>query len=531
MKGAVLFAYFLVVGLLSLYGVRRLWFLWVYYWWGGRRGVSEVSDATAPAVAPAAQVSEAPTAGGQAGAELPYVTVQLPVYNEANVIERLLEHAVRIDWPADRLEIQVLDDSTDETSELAARLCASHAARGVNIRHIRRTDRVGFKAGALAGGLKEARGELLALFDADFVPTVDFLRRTVPSFRDPRVGFVQGRWSYLNRHASLLTEVQAILLDAHLCFEHTVRHATGCFVSFSGTVGVWRRAAIEDAGGWQHDTLIEDADLSYRAQLRGWKGLHLADVMVPGELPGDMNAFKLQQHRWAKGNAQVIRKLLPKLLRSQAPLHAKVEAFFHLTNNCNYPLIVLLGLLLVPAMALRSTVPVTQILMTDGLLFLFNFVSVLLYFGLAQREVAPAARPGLGLREVLAMMSLGIGLSLNQSQAVIEGLFGRDSTFRRTPKTGDEERGESRARRSYEVRRAAVTFAELSLAGYFLVAAVGAVALGRPSALPFLGFFLCGFGYLGVMSLFRPGGWPRRQQGPGSSPALPRSVERSGGPD
>src|SRR5947199_9951442 len=281
------------------------------------------------------------------------VTVQLPLYSEMYVAERLIDAVCRLDYPAGRLEIQVLDDSTDETTEIVERIVAGYRAEGVDIRLLHRTDRTGFKAGALEAGLKVARGEFIAIFDADFMPTPDFLLRLMPHFAGSKVGMVQARWGHINQDYSLLTKIQSILLDGHFVLEHGGRNRSGRFFNVDGTAGIWRRVAIDDAGGWQHDTLTEDLDLSYRAQLRGWRFVFVSGVIAPAEVPVEMNGFKSQQHRWAKGSIQTCRKLLPTILRSDLPLGVKAEAFFHLTANFNYILMCVLSMLMFPAMVIR----------------------------------------------------------------------------------------------------------------------------------------------------------------------------------
>src|SRR6187397_233344 len=286
-------------------------------------------------------------------ASLPVVTIQLPIYNEMYVADRLIDVVCQLDYPRELLEIQVLDDSTDETRSVAERAVRRNAAQGVDIKYLHRVDRTGYKAGALEAGLTVATGQYIAIFDADFIPTVDFLKRTIPFFADPKIAMVQARWGHINQDYSLLTKVQSILLDAHFVLEHGGRNRSGHFFNFNGTAGIWRRDAIVDAGGWQHDTLTEDLDLSYRAQLRGWRFVFLPDLVVPAELPVEMNAFKSQQHRWAKGSIQTCRKLLPRTLTADIPLGVKAEAFFHLTANFNYLLMIVLSILMFPAMIVR----------------------------------------------------------------------------------------------------------------------------------------------------------------------------------
>ena len=320
---------------------------------------------------------------------LPPVTVQLPIFNEMYVADRLIDAVCKLDYPRELLEIQVLDDSIDETRQIAEAAVCRHVAEGINIRYLHRDDRRGFKAGALQAGLKIARGQLIAVFDADFVPSPDFLRRTIPVFADPAVGMVQARWGHLNPDYSLLTRIQSIFLDGHFVLEHGSRYRAGLFFNFNGTAGVWRRAAIDSAGGWQHDTLTEDLDLSYRAQLVGWRFVFLQDLESLAELPVEMNAFKAQQRRWAKGSVQTCRKLLPRLLRSTLPLRVKTEAFFHLSAYFNYLLMLTLSLLLFPAVYIRYRLDSYGLLVIDVPLFCAATLSVANFYGLSQREVYP----------------------------------------------------------------------------------------------------------------------------------------------
>jgi len=430
--------------------------------------------------------------------------VQLAVFNEVNVVERLMDHVVRMDWPKDRLEIQMLDDSTDDTAMVAEAACERYRNLGYDIAYLHRTDRTGFKAGALHEGLKTAKGEFVAMFDADFLPTRDFLRLAVPHFADANIAFVQGCWDHLNRDFSLLTQVQAILLDGHFVFEHTARHRSHAFFNFSGTAGMWRVRAIADAGGWQHDTITEDADLSYRAQLKGWRGVYLKDMVVPAELPVEVNAFKSQQHRWAKGNAQVIRKLMRTILFSRESLHTKAECWFHLTANCNYMLMVVLAVIMVPCMIIRAGTPATTLLLTDGPFFLLNAVSVGLYFGLSQREVYNNKNWLSRMKYIPGLMSLGIGLCLNQSKAVIEGFFTDDIEFKRTPKLGVDENGNgarNRSARAYKVPKSLLTFLELGFALYYFGAVLVAIYIRKWASVPFIWLFFSGFAYTSFMSL------------------------------
>ncbi len=481
LKTVVLVAYFSILSILSIYGAHRLWMLLLYF-----------RHKSNPPKPPAGREYE------------PMVTVQLAVFNEINVVERLMDHVVKMDWPKDRLEIQMLDDSTDDTVRVAQAVCEKYRNLGWDISYIHRTDRTGFKAGALDNGLKTAKGEIVAMFDADFLPTVDFLRQGVPHFADGKIAFVQGCWDHLNRDFSLLTQVQAILLDGHFVFEHTARNRSNAFFNFSGTAGLWRVSAISDAGGWEHDTITEDADLSYRAQLKGWKGVYLKDMVVPAELPVEVNAFKSQQHRWAKGNAQVIRKLMKTILSSKESLHTKAECWFHLTANCNYLLMVVLAVIMVPCMYFRAGTPPKVLLLTDGPFFLLNAVSVGLYFGLSQREVYNNKNWTSRLKYVPGLMSLGIGLCLNQSKAVLEGFFTNDIEFKRTPKLGVDEKGNGATScnaRAYKVPKTLMTFLEMAFAFYYFGAVVVAIYIRKWASVPFLWLFFSGFAYISFMSL------------------------------
>jgi cellulose synthase/poly-beta-1,6-N-acetylglucosamine synthase-like glycosyltransferase len=427
------------------------------------------------------------------------VTVQLPIFNEMYVAERLVEAVCRLDYPRDRLEVQVLDDSTDETREIAARQVEALRARGFDIRHLHRTDRQGFKAGALAAGLDTARGGLVAVFDADFVPTPEFLKKTVPYFADPQIGMVQARWGHLNRDYSLLTRIQAILLDGHFVVEHTARHRSGCFFNFNGTAGIWRRAAIVDAGGWEHDTLTEDLDLSYRAQLRGWKFLYLPELAVPAELPAEINAYKSQQNRWAKGSIQTCRKLLGTVLAAPIPRRAKIEAFIHLTNNAAYPLMLALSLLIFPAMALRQDEARWMLWAFDLPVFLLATVSVIVFYLVAQRVTGRSW--GRSLLHVPALMGLGIGLAVNNARAVMSGLFKDGGVFHRTPKYSIEGRQGEWSGKRYRLSKNLSFYLEALLALYFVACFVTAIRLEMWYSMPFLYLFLHGYTYMFLLGI------------------------------
>jgi cellulose synthase/poly-beta-1,6-N-acetylglucosamine synthase-like glycosyltransferase len=447
-------------------------------------------------------------------AELPAVTVQLPLFNEMYVVERLLEAVAAIRYPRDRFQIQVLDDSTDETQGICRRKVAelSHRYPGLDVEYVHRTDRTGFKAGALENGLRTAKGELVLIFDADFLPQPDVLERTVHHFADPKVAVVQCRWDHVNRDFSSLTEVQALMLDGHFIMEHAGRNRSGRFFNFNGTAGIWRRAAIADAGGWQHDTLTEDMDLSYRAQLRGWRFVYLPEIAAPAELPVEMSAFKSQQFRWAKGSIQVAKKLLGTIMRSNATFAQKWEAFFHLTNNIAYPLLLVLSLLLLPNLAFRTEHGIREVLLIDLPLFFGTTLSIASFYLASEREIEllsnPLARRRIQwsvLRRLPLVLSIGIGLCVSQTRAVMEALLGRETEFVRTPKHGIRGRLGSWTSKKYRAARSLTPVFELAMAGYFVVAMAFAFENAHYLSMPFLALFLCGFGYVGGVSLWQGG--------------------------
>ena len=430
---------------------------------------------------------------------LPRVTVQLPVYNEMYVVERLIDAVGALRYPRDRLDVQVLDDSTDDTSRIVRRAIRRWRGRGLDITCQRRPNRKGFKAGALADGLQTARGELIAIFDADFVPGESFLEDTVHYFADDDVGMVQARWGHLNRDYSLLTRVQTILLDAHFVLEHGGRNRSRCFFNFNGTAGVWRREAIDEAGGWQHDTLTEDMDLSYRAQLRGWRFVFLPDVVAPAEIPVAMNAFKSQQHRWSKGSIQTARKLLPKILASPLPLRVKIEAVFHLSANLAYPLMVALSLLIFPSLLVRFNMGWHEMLLFDVPLFFAATMSVTSFYAVSQREIYRDWRRRLTVLPML--FSLGIGMCLNNAKAVMEALLGKESGFVRTPKYRIESTEDSWQIKRYRGRKSYLPYVELALGFYFTATVAYAVVNQIYGSIPFLVLFQVGFLYTGALSL------------------------------
>jgi len=479
LESAVLGLYFLTLVILAALGSHRYIMVYLYYRHRSRRAM--------PIPLPE---------------RLPRVTVQLPIFNEMYVVDRLLDSVARIRYPRELLEVQVLDDSTDETQVIARDATERLRSAGLDIHYLHRMDRRGFKAGALEEGLAAARGEFILVFDADFVAPPDILERTLGQFGDPGVGMVQARWGHINRDYSLLTQVQSILLDGHFILEHGARNRSGRFFNFNGTAGIWRRRAIEEAGGWQHDTLTEDLDLSYRAQLRGWRFVYLEDVVSPAELPVEMNAFKAQQHRWAKGSVQTCRKLLPRILASPLPLPVKLEAVFHLCANFAYPLTVLMSVLMFPAMVIRYNMGFYEMLIVDVPLFCSATASVGAFYVLSQREIFGADWTS-RLKYLPAVLSVGIGLSINNAKAVIEGLLGSPSEFTRTPKYRVEGAGDEWKHKRYRVAQSFVPLAEMLLGLYFTAMAAYAAAYELYGTLPFILLFQAGFLYAASLSLFQ----------------------------
>jgi cellulose synthase/poly-beta-1,6-N-acetylglucosamine synthase-like glycosyltransferase len=473
---AVVVAYGLVLLVLSVYGSHRYFMAYLYY--------RHKYNVPVP----------------QRHFELlPRITVQLPVFNEMYVVERLIASVCELDYPRDLLEIQVLDDSIDETTLIARRAVERWREQGLDIHYIHRTNRQGFKAGALENGLKTATGEFVAVFDADFVPPKEFLRRTVNYFTDDGVGMVQVRWEHLNRGFSSLTEVQSILLDGHFVIEHTARNRSGRFFNFNGTAGIWRRTTIAAAGGWQHDTLTEDLDLSYRAQLKGWKFVFLPEVVAPAEIPVEMSAFKSQQHRWAKGSIQTAMKLLPRIFGSDLPYAVKKEAFFHLTANVAYLLMIPLAVLMPITVVVRVSHGWIEVLLLDLPFFATATMSVLVFYVASQREIQ--ATTWQRVKYLPYLMALGIGMSVNQARAVVEALLGHQTVFTRTPKSGVQGGASSPApRKRYRVAVSLQPLLELALAAYFTLAVVWVIDRGVWYSLPFLILFQAGFAYVGLMS-------------------------------
>ncbi len=491
---------------------------------------------------------------------LPRITVQLPMFNEDLVAERIIDAACALDWPRDRLEIQVLDDSTDHSQLIAQEAVLRWAERGVDIKYLHRTDRTGYKAGALAEGMKQATGEFIAIFDADFVPPADLLYNVVPHFTDAKIGMIQVRWDHLNRDASLLTKGQAIFLDGHFVIEHTARNRSGRFMHFNGTAGIWRKRTIDDAGGWQHDTLTEDLDLSYRAQLKGWQFVYLPQFAAPAELPPEMIAFKQQAHRWTKGSMQTAIKLLPRILKSKTlPYSIKNEAFFHLTNTVVYPLMVLLTLLMYPAFILAEA-PLKDHPLAHWMfgitLFVLATCSASTFFVFAQAELFGRRTGWKTVIYLPFIMALGVGLSLNNTRAVIEAIWTGSrykkghknvhNEFVRTPKYATNSRVKARfitdnLRDTIERQNSAATSAAARKSNIWtlnkLMLPIIEIAFGiymscyivisikynyATVSVPFLLIFAFGYLYVGLSSLWVL--WRMRQEAEAAAEAAEAEV-------
>lgn len=480
---SVILLYFGILTLLAVLGIYRVRMVWQFWRY---RDVK-------------------PKPAGRFGeADLPRITVQLPLFNELYVVERLVESVAALDYPKDKLEIQVLDDSTDETVKIAEETVRRYREKGIDIHYIHRTDRTGYKAGALENGMKMAKGELIAVFDADFTPKPDCLRRMVDYFTDERIGMVQMRWGHINANYSLLTRLQEVLLDGHFVVEQTSRNRTGAFFNFNGTAGMWRRQAIEWSGGWQHDTLTEDTDLSFRAQLMGWRFVYLVDDEVPAELPVEINAFKAQQRRWAKGLVQVGLKLMPRIWHHPTlSLKQKVELFFRLFGNCAAMLMIVLSLLHVPVLIVRFNQGLFHMITLDLPLMLFATFSVVSFYGTAIAYRYPGEKRRLLM--IPLAMAVGIGMVFSNTRAVLEALFGIKSSFVRTPKYKVETSSDNwlQVATKYRRKKGWLPLIELIFAAYFVFAVWYAWRSQIYATIPFLLIFLVGYGYIGGMSLMQ----------------------------
>jgi cellulose synthase/poly-beta-1,6-N-acetylglucosamine synthase-like glycosyltransferase len=479
MEIAVISLYMVVLSILGLYGFHRGLLLFLY--WRHR------SDAVIPP---------------RRFDELPMITIQLPMFNEMYVAERLLDGIACIDYPKDRMEIQVLDDSTDETTAIARDKSDDLRRRGYDVTFVHRENRAGFKAGALEEGLREAKGDYVMVFDADFVPTPSIVKDLIHHFTDPKVGMVQARWGHLNRDYSLLTRVQSMMLDGHFVVEHIARNRSGRFFNFNGTAGIWRRSTIVDAGGWQHDTLTEDMDLSFRAQLRGWNFIYVPTALAPAEIPCEMNSFKGQQFRWAKGSAQTTKKLLWTVLKADLPLKVKIECVFHLTNNFAYVFLVILAALQLPNLLMRERMNKPELLLLDVPLFFTTCVSIIIFYLTTHHALYGNMKDA--VRRLPVMMAVSIGLSINNARAVLEGLFGAQSEFVRTPKEGIRKQSDTVVTKRYRAASAhGSTFVELGFGLYIVATIAAAVVTGSWISIPFLVLFMVGFLYVGTLSLYR----------------------------
>lgn len=478
----ILIPYFVLMIVLAFYGMHRYQLVWMYH----RNRKNKTTD-------PPSRFTELPT-----------VTVQLPIFNEQFVIDRLVDAVCKFEYPREKLEIQVLDDSTDETTEVARNVVQRYAAMGHPITFIHRDNREGFKAGALQNGMQHSNGEFICIFDADFVPPADWIMKVIHHFAEPKIGMVQTRWTHLNRNYSFLTEVEAILLDGHFVLEHGGRSRSKVFFNFNGTAGMWRRQAIVDAGGWEHDTLTEDTDLSYRSQLKGYEFKYLQDVECPAELPIEMTAFKTQQARWAKGLIQCAIKDLPFVLKAKhIDRREKLEAWYHLTANISYPLMIVLSTLLMPAMIIRSYQGWFQMLYIDLPLFLASTFSISSFYLVSQKELFPRT----WLRTFLYLpflMALGIGLTLTNTKAVLEALIGKQTAFARTPKYRVTTKSDKNvAAKKYRKRLGIIPYIELLIGGYFFLTVWYAISVENYFTVPFLILFVIGYWYTGFLSLFQ----------------------------
>jgi cellulose synthase/poly-beta-1,6-N-acetylglucosamine synthase-like glycosyltransferase len=427
------------------------------------------------------------------------VTIQLPLYNEMYVAERLINSVCEIDYPKDKLEIQVLDDSTDETTRIVGEVVAQKELQGFDIRHIRRGSREGFKAGALKVGLQTARGEYIAIFDADFIPHKDFLKKTLPFFADDKIGMVQTRWEHINGDYSMLTRAQALALDGHFVIEQTVRNKAGFFINFNGTGGIWKKKCIEDAGNWQEDTLTEDLDLSYRAQLNGWKFIFLKDFTSPAELPSEINALKNQQFRWTKGAIETAKKILPSVWKSNVPLRVKLQATFHLSNNLVFPFILIVAILNVPLIFIKNSGPY-EVYFAILSLFILAFISSFLFYLFSQKDIRTDWRKKIVMFPIF--MAGSMGFAVNNSRAVIEGLLNRKSEFVRTPKFKVVGNGDSWIGKKYlNTKLGLSVIVELIMALYCLVGIVSSIYFAEIAALPFQILFFTGFSFVAFTSI------------------------------
>ncbi len=476
MDNFVLISYFITLSVLSMFGMYGFVMLYYHRKYGDRK---QKSDEELNKNA--------------------FVTIQLPIYNELYVVKRLIESVCKIDYPKDKLEIQVLDDSTDETKDIVSEIVAEKQKEGFDIKQIRRENRKGFKAGALKEGLKTAKGEFIAIFDADFLPKKDFIKKTLSFFSDEKVGMVQTRWEHLNKDYSILTKAQALALDGHFVIEQNVRNKAGFFINFNGTGGVWRKCCIEDAGNWQDDTLTEDLDLSYRAQLNGWKFVFLNDFTSPAELPSEINALKTQQFRWTKGAIETAKKILPLVWRSNQPLRIKLQSTFHLTNNIVFPFILLTAILNVPLIFIKNSGS-HDLYFGVLSLFVVAFISSFMFYLYSQKDIRQDWRKTIVLFPLFLAGSMGF--AVNNSRAVFEGLLNRKSEFIRTPKFKVVSSKDTWTDKKYLTKKIdGSVLIELIMAVYCFIGVASSIYFLEIAALPFQLLFFIGFSFVSITSL------------------------------
>ena len=476
MDDVVLISYFISLTILFIFGLHG--FIMIYY----HNKYKDVSHT------PKTEIDENAT-----------VTIQLPLYNELYVVERLIEKVCEIDFPKDKLEIQVLDDSTDETVQIAARMVEKKLEEGFDIKHIRRGNRIGFKAGALKEGLKIAKGNYIAIFDADFVPHKDFLTKTLSFFNDDKIGMVQTRWEHINGDYSILTKAQALALDGHFVIEQSVRNKAGFFINFNGTGGIWRKSCIEESGNWNSDTLTEDLDLSYRAQLKGWRFVFLKDFTSPAELPSEINALKSQQFRWTKGAIETAKKILPLVWKAKIPLRVKLQSTFHLTNNLVFPFILLAAILNVPLIFIKNSGS-HQLYFAIMSVFVLAFVSSFLFYMYSQKDIHTDWRRKIVLFPLF--MAGSMGFAVNNSRAVFEGLLNRKSEFVRTPKFNVKGNSDSWIGKKYRSKKLEMSVVvELIMAIYCLIGIISSIYFLEIAALPFQILFFLGFAFVSLTSI------------------------------
>ncbi|NET38665.1 MAG: glycosyltransferase [Cyanothece sp. SIO1E1] len=483
--------------LLGAYGFYALFQTWIY--WHHHLKSEPLLSAAQNSGQPHHEPDDPDAIAGE-GVEVPKVTVQLPIYNERYVVTRLIDAVAALDWPQSHLHIQILDDSTDDTTRAIAATLARYQAQGIQIEHLHRSQRVGFKAGALQQGLATCESEFIAIFDADFIPPANFLRQTIPCFLDDSVGCVQARWGHVNPNTSPLTNAQALGIDGHFVVEQQARHTLGACLNFNGTAGIWRRQCLDRSGGWQGDTLTEDLDLSYRAQLNHWRIVYQPDVIVPAELPVQIDAFKRQQFRWAKGSMQTALKLLGPLWRSSHPWQRKLFGTFHLTNYVVHPLMLLNLLLILPMTVSKSAV----LILAPGLVISALGPPLMYWMAMPQQGMSWFTR----LRRLAVLMALGTGLSVNNSRAVMEAIAGIRSDFKRTPKFAIIDGSTPWCASDYALPSHLTVWLELLLALYALSLLGYSLIVGKESLVIWLLIYASGYMYVALLSLIQL--WQRR---------------------